>query len=225
MLAANLLEKGGMLMNLAGFIDHTLLKPVATVDDIRQLCQEALDFNFAAVCVNPCCVKLAAHLLAGSAVKTTTVIGFPLGANVTAVKVLEAEQAVLDKADELDMVINLGAAKAGVWAAVLEDIRQVVQAAPSKVVKVIIETALLTDAEKRQACNICLQSGAHFVKTSTGYGPSGATVEDVALIKSIVGDQLGIKAAGGIRTRDQAEQLIAAGATRIGTSAAVNFVK
>jgi len=212
-------------MELASVIEHTLLKPTATVDDIRRLCAEAVHYKFAAVCVNPCYVKLAAHLLAGTTVKTVTVIGFPLGASLTAVKVFEAQQAVLDKADELDMVMNLGAAKTGVWPAVLEDIRQVVQAVPDKIVKVIIETAALSPSEIEQACQVCLEAGAHYVKTSTGFGPGGATVEAVKLIKSIVGDKLGIKAAGGIRTREQAEQLLVAGATRIGTSAAVSFIR
>lgn len=211
-------------MNLASYIDHTLLKPAATVEDIVTLCEEALQHKFAAVCVNPIYVDLAAHHLAGTGVKTATVIGFPLGATFTASKAAEAKEAVLRKADELDMVINIGAAKAGVWEAVTADIRQVVEAADGALVKVIIETGLLTDGEKRQACQAIIEAGAHFVKTSTGFGPGGATVEDICLFKQVVGDKIGIKASGGIRTREQALELVAAGATRLGTSAGITIV-
>lgn len=211
-------------MNLAKFIDHTLLKADATVDDIVALCAEAAKHNFAAVCVNPCYVDLAAHLLAGSGVKVATVVGFPLGATFTEAKVCEAKEAVLHKADELDMVINIGAAKAGHWTAVEEDIRQVVAAADGKPVKVIIEAALLTDAEKVRACEAALAAGAQYVKTSTGFGPGGATVHDVQLMRRTVGDRAGVKASGGIRTKEQAEQLVAAGASRLGTSAGVSLI-
>lgn len=212
-------------MNLAQYIDHTILKPEATVEDIRQLCEEAAEYKFAAVCVNPCYVDLAAHLLTRTGVKVATVIGFPLGATLPAVKAFEAKEAVLRKADELDMVINIGAAKLGLWEAVTDDIKQVVAATDGQTVKVIIETALLTDEEKRHACQAVLDAGAHFVKTSTGFGPGGATVEDILLLKAVVGTQAGIKAAGGIRTREQAQALLDAGATRLGTSAGVNIVK
>ena len=214
-------------MDLAKFIDHTLLKADATVEDVVLLCEEAAANGFAAVCVNPNYVGLAAHLLAGSGVKVATVIGFPLGATFSAVKVCEVKEAVLRKADELDMVMNIGAAKAGEWTAVEEDIRQVVAAADGKTVKVIVEAALLSEAEKRRACQAVLATGANFIKTSTGFGPGGATVEDITLFQTIIGDtsRCGIKASGGIRTRQQAEQLIAAGATRLGTSAGVTLIK
>lgn len=212
-------------MNLAKFIDHTILKPQATVDDITRLCSEAAEKKFAAVCINPVYVDLSAHLLKGSGVKVATVIGFPLGSTLTAVKVLETREAVIRKADELDMVINIGAAKMGCWDAVIDDIKQVVDAADGKLVKVIIEAALLTDDEKRRACQAVIDGGAHFVKTSTGFGPGGATIEDVKLFKTVVGNTIKIKAAGGIRNRQDAEAMIAAGAVRIGTSAGVEIVR
>ncbi|HWR38887.1 MAG TPA: deoxyribose-phosphate aldolase [Patescibacteria group bacterium] len=208
-------------MNLADYIDHTLLKADAGIEDIIRLCEEAAEYQFAAVCINPCYVDLAAHQLRGTGVKTATVIGFPLGANLTAVKVFEAKEAILRKADELDMVMNLAAAKAGQWQAVTEEIRQVVEAAEGKLVKVILETCLLTEEEKRQACHSVLAGGAHFVKTSTGFGSAGAQLADIRLFRQEVGDQIGIKASGGIRSKEQAEQFIAAGATRIGTSAGI----
>ncbi|SCM82837.1 Deoxyribose-phosphate aldolase [uncultured Sporomusa sp.] len=208
-------------MNLAKYIDHTLLKPAATVEEIIRLCEEAAQHKFAAVCVNPIYVDLAAHHLAGTGVKTATVIGFPLGATLSAVKAAEAKEAVLRKADELDMVIHIGAVKAGLWEAVKADIEQVVAAADGAIVKVIIETGLLTDEEKRQACQAVIDGGAHFVKTSTGFGPGGATEEDIRLLKEVARDKIGIKASGGIRTREQALALVAAGATRLGTSAGI----
>lgn len=212
-------------MDLARYIDHTNLKPEAMPADITHLCQEAAQYQFAAVCVNPVYVDLAAHHLKGTGVKVATVIGFPLGAVPTAVKVYEAQQAAADKADELDMVIHLGAAKMGLWEAVIRDIHEVVTAAEDKTVKVIIETALLTEEEKKQACRAVLAGGAHFVKTSTGFGPGGATVPDVQLLQAVTQGQIGIKAAGGIRNRADAEALIAAGATRLGTSAGVQLIK
>ncbi len=208
-------------MNLAKYIDHTLLKPAATVEEIIRLCEEAAQHKFAAVCVNPIYVDLAAHHLAGTGVKTATVIGFPLGATLSAVKAAEAKEAVLRKADELDMVIHIGAVKAGLWEAVKADIEQVVAAADGAIVKVIIETGLLTDEEKRQACQAVIDGGAHFIKTSTGFGPGGATEEDIRLLKEVARDKIGIKASGGIRTREQALALVAAGATRLGTSAGI----
>lgn len=211
-------------MQLNQYIDHTILKPDATIDMIKNLCEEARQYQFASVCVNPCYVDLAAHLLVGSGVKVATVIGFPLGATLSAVKAFEAREAVLRKADELDMVMNIGAAKLGLWEAVADDIRQVVAAAGDSKVKVIIETGLLTDDEKRLACQAVLTGGAAYVKTSTGFGPGGATVADIQLFKAVVGKQIGIKASGGIRTREQAEAMIAAGATRLGTSAGVTIV-
>lgn len=205
-------------MDLKAYIDHTMLKPDAGFEDIIKLCGEAQQYKFAAVCVNPCYIDLCAHLLKGTGVKVATVIGFPLGATLTEVKVFEAKEAILRRADELDMVINIGAAKAGRWDYIQDEIGQVVTAAEKAVVKVIVETALLTNEEKGKACEAVLAGGAHFIKTSTGFGPGGATLEDIKLFKAIAGDRIGIKASGGIRTREQAEALIAAGATRLGTS-------
>lgn len=212
-------------MEINQYIDHTLLKPDATVDRIRQLCEEAAAHKFAAVCINPCYIEPAVDLLQGTGVKVATVIGFPLGAALTAVKVFEAGEAVLRKADELDMVINFGMAKLGCWQAVTDEIKQVVQAAQGRKVKVIVEAGCLTDEEKRRACQSVLAGGADFIKTSTGFGPGGATEADIKLFKSIVGGNIGIKASGGIRTRLQAEAMIAAGADRIGTSAGVAIMK
>lgn len=212
------------MMKLNEYIDHTLLKPDATADMIRRLCEEAVAHQFATVCINPCYLELAVHLLAGTGVKVATVIGFPLGATLPAVKAFEAGEAVLRKADELDMVIQLGAAKLGLWQAVTDEIRQVVRAAQDSKVKVIVETGLLTVEEKKRACQAVLSGGAAFIKTSTGFGPGGATEADIRLFRSIAGDQLGIKASAGIRTRLQAEAMIAAGADRLGTSAGVAIV-
>ena len=211
-------------MELNRYIDHTLLKPDASYEEVLNLCQEAKEYGFAAVCVNPCYIDLCSHLLKGTGVNVATVIGFPLGSTLTEVKVFEAKEAVIRKADELDMVISLGAARAGRWDYVREEIEKIVEAADGAVVKVIVETALLTEAEKRQACEVVLASGAQYIKTSTGFGPGGATVEDVALFQALVGGKIGIKASGGIRTRAQAEAMIAAGATRIGTSNGVALI-
>jgi len=212
------------ILNVAGYIDHTLLKPAGSVADIIQLCEQAVSYKFAAVCVNPVFAGLAAQRVAGSGVKTAVVIGFPLGATFTAVKVAEAKEAVLRKADELDMVMHISAAKAGLWDIVADDIRQVVLASDNAAVKVIVETGLLTDDEKRRAVSAVIEAGAQFIKTSTGMGPGGATVHDIKLFKQIAGDAIGIKASGGIRTREQALEFIAAGATRLGTSAGVAIV-
>jgi deoxyribose-phosphate aldolase len=212
-------------MNLADYIDHTNLKPEATIENIITLCNEAMKYHFAAVCINPGYVDLAAHLVKGTDVKVATVIGFPLGATLPEVKVYEAKEALVRKADELDMVINIGAAKAGQWQAVTNEIQEVVKIAEDKIVKVIIETCLLNDEEKKYACQAVLAAGAHFVKTSTGFSSGGATEHDVKLLRAIVGDRLKVKASGGIRTREQAELLIAAGADRLGTSAGVKIVK
>lgn len=212
-------------MEIAKYIDHTLLKADATPADIARLCTEAAEAGFAAVCVNPVYVDLAAHLLAGSGVKVATVIGFPLGATFTAIKVAEAGAAILRKADELDMVMNIGAARAGQWQAVTDDIRAVVAAAEGKTVKVILETTLLAEEEKLRACEAAIAAGAHYVKTSTGFAAGGATVEDVRLLAGAVAGQAGVKASGGIRTRQQAEAMLAAGATRLGTSAGLTLIK
>lgn len=211
-------------MDLAKYIDHTILKPDATLTDIRHLCSEAAQYHFAAVCVNPCYVDLAVSLLEGTGVKVATVIGFPLGANLSSVKAFEAQQAVVGGADELDMVINIGLVKQGLWEAVLDDIQAVVAAVEDKCVKVIVETGLLTEDEKEKVCQIVLDSGADYIKTSTGFVSGGATIEDVELFKSIVGDEIGIKASGGIRTLEDAKAMIAAGATRLGTSAGVRII-
>ena len=205
-------------MNLAKYIDNTLLKPAATAQQIKAICEESMEHGFASVCVNPTHVELAAKLLSGSGVKTCTVIGFPLGANTSAVKAFEAEKAVEDGADELDMVINIGALKAGDEQTVKEDIEAVVQAGQGKLVKVIIETALLTDEEKVRACELAVEAGADFVKTCTGFSGGAANVHDIALMRKTVGPDIGVKASGGVRTKEDALALIEAGATRIGTS-------
>ena len=209
------------MINLASYIDHTLLKADATEAQIRTLCAQAREFHFASVCVNPRWVVLCAQELAGSGVKVCTVIGFPLGASVSAVKAAETRQAVADGADELDMVISVGDLKAGNNETVQADIRAVVRAAAGKTVKVIIEACLLTDEEKTRACKLAMAAGADFVKTSTGFSAGGATVADVRLLRAAVGPNFGVKAAGGIRTREQALAMIEAGATRIGASAGV----
>lgn len=214
-----------MRLNLNQYIDHTLLRPDATPQHIRCLCKEAAEYNFAAVCVCPCYVDLSVSLLAGTGVKVATVIGFPLGANLSKVKAFEAKQAVLHGADELDMVINIGSAKLGLWEAVLYDIQHVLVEAQGRTVKVIVETCLLTQEEKERVCRVVLESGAQFIKTSTGFAAGGAAVEDIALFKSVLGENIGIKASGGIRTAEEAMAMIAAGATRIGTSQGVNIVK
>jgi deoxyribose-phosphate aldolase len=210
---------------LARLIDHTLLKPEATEAQIRTLCAEARQYQFAAVCVNPSWVGLCAELVSGSNVRVCTVIGFPLGVTTTVVKVVEARDAIANGATEIDMVINIGALKSGNDDLVRRDVREVVMAAQGKaLVKVILETALLTREEKIKACLLAKQAGADFVKTSTGFGPGGATIEDVALLRETVGKQMGVKASGGIRDRVCAAALVTAGATRLGTSASVAIV-
>jgi deoxyribose-phosphate aldolase len=212
---------------LAHMIDHTILKPDATQDEIAQLCYEARKFNFASVCVNPSYVKLCSDLLEGSDVLVCTVVGFPLGATPTEVKVFETQQAVREGADEVDMVINVGALKSRDYELVERDIASVARAchAGDAILKVIIEAALLTDEEKVAACQLAKVAGADFVKTSTGFGPGGATAEDVALMRHVVGPAIGVKAAGGIRTYEDAKKMIAAGASRIGASASVKIMQ
>jgi deoxyribose-phosphate aldolase len=212
---------------VAHLIDHTLLKPDATVQQIAQLCHEAMLHNFASVCVNPTHVKLAAQLLQNSDVKVCTVIGFPLGATSTQAKVFESEQALDDGATEIDMVINIGALKGGEDALVEQDVGGVVRTAHNRgaLVKLIIETALLTDEEKERACKLAKKAGADFVKTSTGFIKGGATIEDVALMRRAVGPSLGVKAAGGIKNLTDAASMIAAGASRLGASAGVKIVQ
>jgi len=212
--------------NVAGMIDHTLLKPEATPDDIKKLCSEAREHSFASVCINPCYVSLCKELLRGTKVKVCTVIGFPLGSTTTEVKQFETDQAINNGADEVDMVINIGQLKQGNYDYVERDVKQVVGTAKRKnaLSKVIIETALLTDEEKVKASLICKKAGANFVKTSTGFSKGGATVGDVALMKYVVGSRIGVKAAGGIRSKEDAEAMIASGADRIGASASVKIV-
>lgn len=212
--------------NLASKIDHTLLKPDATPDEIKKLCSEAKKYKFASVCINPNYVSLCKELLSGTEVKVCTVIGFPLGSTTTEVKKFEAEQAIKNGAQEIDMVINVGRLKHGDFKYVFNDINQVVQAAKKNnvICKVILETALLTDEEKVKACLICKNAGADFVKTSTGFSKGGATAGDVALMKYVVGSNIGVKASGGIRSKEDAEAMIASGADRIGASASVAIV-
>lgn len=213
---------------MAKMIDHTLLKAVGAPEEVTRLCREALEYGFASVCVNPCHVPLAKDLLDGSEVLVCTVIGFPLGATSTAAKAFEAAEAVRSGAKEVDMVINLGWLKSGWQEEVLKDIRSVVEAAMAEdkdaAVKVIIETCYLTDEEKITACKLAKEAGAHFVKTSTGFGTGGATVEDIALMRKAVGPQMGVKASGGIKNARQALKLVEAGATRIGASAGIGIV-
>ena len=211
-------------MNIAKYIDHTILKPIAQRKDIEQLCREAKEHNFASVCVNPCWVSYASKLLEGSSVKVCTVIGFPLGANDSKVKAFEAKNAIEQGAGEVDMVINIGALKAGEYDLVKSDIAAVRAASQGKVLKVIIETSYLTDEEKQKVCQICAECGADFVKTSTGFSPSGATAEDVALMAKAAGVNVKVKASGGIRTREDALKMIEAGASRLGTSAGVKII-
>lgn len=213
--------------DIAKFIDHTLLKPEATPAEIEKLCLEAREYHFAAVCVNPPYVKECSQLLRGSDVAIAVVVGFPLGAHTSEAKVFETQQAITEGASEIDMVINIGALKSKQDKIVREDIRAVVDAAHRQgaLVKVIIEAALLNDDEKIRACEFAQDAGADYVKTSTGFGPGGATVHDVELMSKAVHGELGVKAAGGIRTLEQAEAMIRAGATRIGASAGIKIVQ
>jgi deoxyribose-phosphate aldolase len=209
---------------LARYFDHTLLKPFATQGDIAGLCREAVEYRFYSVCVNPCHVSLVNRTLAGSGVKTCSVVGFPLGCSTSQVKAMEAERAVQDGADEIDMVLAVGALKQGLYEQVEIDIREVVAAAGQALVKVIIETCYLSESEKRAACSAAERAGADFVKTSTGFGSGGALVEDIKLMKSVVGDRLQIKASGGISTLEQALAMIESGANRLGASAGVTII-
>lgn len=211
--------------DIAGLIDHTLLRADATFTDIKRLCEEALKYGFHSVCINPIFIKIAKELLKGSSVRVTTVIGFPLGMTLTEVKVYEAMNATLLGADELDIVINIGALKSGDWKTVRKDISDVIMATRGLVHKTIIETCYLSDNEKKRVVEIALDAGSEFIKTSTGYGPHGAQVRDIRLIKSIVGDAAGIKAAGGIRTPRRVLDMLKSGATRIGTSAGVRIIR
>ena len=223
----NALGSVNIAQDLARMIDHTLLKPDATQAEIAQLCYEARKYGFATVCVNPANVKLCAELLKGSPVKVCAVVGFPLGATPPEVKSYEAQQAINDGASEVDMVINIGALKSRDYALVEMDIATVARTCHNNgaILKVIIEAALLTDEEKVKACALAKAAGADYVKTSTGFGPGGATTADVALMRQVVGPEMGVKAAGGIRSFETARQMIEAGATRIGASAGVKIVR
>jgi deoxyribose-phosphate aldolase len=217
---------GGVEADLAGMIDHTLLKPDATVPEIEKLCGEAKKYGFASVCINPGYVSLCARLLKGTDVKVCTVIGFPLGATSTASKAFETEQAIRDGAQEVDMVINIGMLKSGEYDYVENDVFAVVSTAKRyrMLSKVIIETGFLTDEEKIKACMLAKRAGADFVKTSTGFGKGGATVGDIALMRRVVGTAMGVKASGGVRSREDALAMVASGADRIGASASVKIV-
>ncbi|MFZ2714179.1 MAG: deoxyribose-phosphate aldolase [Streptococcus suis] len=208
-------------MKLNKFIDHTILKPETTQEQVEKILSEAKEYDFSSVCVNPTWVSLAAESLKDTDVKVCTVIGFPLGANTSAVKAFETKDAIANGADEIDMVINIGALKAGNDALVLDDIKAVVDASGDKLVKVIIEACLLTDDEKVRACQLSKEAGADYVKTSTGFSTGGATVADVALMRKTVGPDMGVKASGGARSYEDAIAFIEAGASRIGASSGV----
>ncbi|EGW35964.1 deoxyribose-phosphate aldolase [Desulfosporosinus sp. OT] len=214
---------------LAKLIDHTILKSIATQEDITKLCTEALEYGFASVCINPSYVPLAAKLLKDSAVLVCTVIGFPLGSTSTAAKAFEAQEAVKNGAMEVDMVINVGALKERREDDVFQDISAVVEAAreanPKAITKVIIETCYLNDEEKILACKLAKKAGAHFVKTSTGFGSGGANAHDISLMRQTVGTEMGVKASGGIKNLQQVLEMVEAGASRIGASAGVDIVK
>lgn len=213
-------------MDYAKMIDHTILKADATVEQVEALCGEAMEYGFASVCVNSSFVPFCAEVLADSDVKVCTVVGFPLGAMSTAGKVMETRQAILDGADEIDMVVHVGMIKSGDWDYVESDIQEVVDVAKGKAaVKVIIETCLLTDEEKVRVCQISRDAGADFVKTSTGFSTGGATAEDVALMRKTVGPEMGVKASGGVRTLAAAEAMVQVGATRIGTSSGIAIIE
>lgn len=215
--------------DLARLIDHTALKPETTEADVRQLCDDARTYGFASVCVNPCYVALAAEAVDDTPVAVCTVIGFPLGATLSSVKATEAQDAIRAGADEVDMVLNVGLLKSEQYDRVEQDIRAVVgavrEASPEVLVKVILETALLMDEEKVIACVLAQNAGADFVKTSTGFSSGGATVEDVALMRRVVGAEMGVKASGGVRTAEDARAMVAHGATRIGASGSVAIMQ
>ena len=212
-------------MNLNKYIDHTVLKADTPKAKVQQIIDEAIQYDFMSVCINPTWVSFAAEKLAATDVKVCTVIGFPLGANTSTVKAFEAAEAIKNGADEVYMVINIGAAKDGDWDLVESDIQAVVDASKDVTTKVIIETSLLTDEEKVKACQAAVRAGADFVKTSTGFSTAGATVADIALMRQTVGPDLGVKASGGVRSIADAQAMIEAGATRLGTSNGVDIMK
>lgn len=211
-------------MQLSKYIDHTLLKATATEADIIQLCKEAIEYDFYAVCVNSCYVTFCKNLLQDSTIKIASVVGFPLGAMQTDSKIFEATQAIKNGADEIDMVINIGLLKSEKYDLVEQEIKQIKEAIGNKILKVIIETCYLTDEEKKMATRLTINAGADFVKTSTGFGTGGATLEDIALMKSITSNNIQIKASGGIRNFASAQQYIDLGVTRIGTSNGIQIV-
>ncbi|MFH0767617.1 MAG: deoxyribose-phosphate aldolase [Bacillota bacterium] len=212
--------------DIASIIDHTLLKPEATETDIKKVCAEAIEYSFKSVCINTHYVALVSRLLAGTKVLTCCVVGFPLGASSTRAKIDETYDALKNGADEIDMVINIGALKSGDWNTVKRDIEGVTYACKNRaLVKVILETSLLNDEEKIKACTIAKMAGADFVKTSTGFNTGGATIEDIKLMRKVVGPNMGVKASGGIRDTQTARAMMAAGANRIGTSSGINIVK
>ncbi|WP_115790079.1 deoxyribose-phosphate aldolase [Arthrobacter silvisoli] len=225
--AANASAANASAANIASYIDHTLLKPEASEAEVRQVCAEAVEYGFKSVCVNPIWVKTVSKALKGSGVLTCAVVGFPLGATPSDVKAFEARGAVLDGAEEIDMVIDIAAARADDKGTLVDDITAVAEAvhAGEAILKVIIETALLSDAQKVLACEAAVEAGADFVKTSTGFNGGGATVEDVALMRKTVGPDVGVKASGGVRSLADAQAMIAAGATRIGASSGIAIVK
>ena len=210
--------------DIARIIDHTLLAPEATPEMVTRLCREAHEHGFYSVCISPVFVPLAREELAGSPVKVCTVAGFPAGMNEPEVKAYETDLAVRQGADEIDMVMNIGAAKAGDWAQVGDDVESVVESAGGRLVKVILETCLLTDSEKQRACEVCVTAGAGFVKTSTGFSHGGATETDVRLMRAAVGPDVGVKASGGIKDYDTACRMVEAGATRLGTSSGLKII-
>jgi deoxyribose-phosphate aldolase len=211
-------------VNISKIIDHTLLVPDASEDAMVTLCEEAVKYGFYSVCVYPTFIKKAGEVLFGSHVKVSSVIGFPSGATLPEVKIYESIVAVLNGADELDIVLNIGALKSGDWQSVARELEDIIAATPEAVHKIIIETCYLDDKEKKRVCEIVMNSGAEFIKTSSGFGPAGADVKDVKLLKSITGEQIGIKAAGGIRTLKDIMAFLDAGATRIGTSSGVEIM-
>jgi len=211
-------------MEFSKYFDHTILNPDATSEEVKKICKEAIEYNFASVCVNGYRTKMVSEALKGTDVMTCTVVGFPLGAMSTLVKVFETKKALEDGSDEIDMVINIGAVKDRDWETVLVDIKNIKEACGENTLKVIIETCLLTDEEKEKVCNIAMEAGADFLKTSTGFSKAGATVEDIKLFRRVLGNKAKIKASGGIRDFEKAKAMIDAGADRLGTSATLEII-
>lgn len=212
------------MLNIAKYIDHTVLKATTTDKDVEKLCQEAMEYKFYSVCVNGCYVKKCKEILKGSSVDVAAVVGFPLGAMSMEAKVYEAKKAIEDGADEIDMVINIGKMLSGDYAYVEEEIRKIKEAIGNKILKVIIETCYLNNEEKIKACELSLSANADFVKTSTGFGTAGATFEDVILMKKVVGDNAQVKASGGVKSYETASKYVELGATRLGTSSGIEII-